>query len=315
MDVFDNFFRLNGYMAEIPILNGNISIFNTIYLDSQKNIYQAPIRSEYRILYFFFGTPQTVTLYMDDEDSHTLNVPANFVLSVSENLCHKFHFIPKDRPCSLIIYYQVTFGSASLDAVTEYIEDEAELIRSFQAAPYSIIPIHNRLMWELSIANEYLKTNTKGDALKIRNQICNILFSVFQQNRFESGKNYQENLKKAISRNTQFQILQYMIENVPLEQASDELHYTPRHIHRLVARCYGGGFSKVSLNYRVSYAMVLLSNTDLSLKDIGELTGFSNEKALVQAFKAVAEISPAKFRKQFSMKRPPSSLNGSNSSV
>ncbi len=307
MREFTNFNLLNGFMGDLPTLSGKISVLNIEYLDRGKNIYQAPICSDYRILYFFFGEPQTVTLCSPESEPLTMTVPADAVLSVSARLRHKFEFMPLVRPATLVIYYQILSGTNVPSPIQEYQNDELELIHAFRLPPYSVTPIHSRLMRELAITNDYLATSTKGDALKLRNQLCNIFLSVFQQNQFAPGANYEEKLQDSLSRNTNFvlrqRILECAFDGVPLKDVSDDLHYTARHIQRLVSRCYGEGFAKVVLNFRVSYLMLLLHETDLPLRDAGRQAGFTNEKMMFQAFKAVTGTTPAKFRKQYEKER------------
>ena len=290
---------LNGFMCNIPILSGKITVYNIQYLESTQNIYQAPICCDYSILYFFLNASQTVELYAPERISIT--VPKHYVFAVREKLRHRFCFMPGTRPCALMIYYQVLFSPSDPDVIECIREDEVDLIRSFQQQPYSLIPINDRMMQELEMMDDYLRTSTKGDVIKLRNQLSNILLSVFQQNRFERGDNYEEKLQQSTNRNIHFALLNCLQERffqgIPLDQVSDELHYTPRHVQRLISRYFGESFSHVMLNFQVSYMMALLHDTDLSLHEICEKVGFANEKAMFQGFKAVTGTSPTQFRK------------------
>lgn len=295
--------RLAGYANEVPCLSGKIKIANIEYLGESQNLYQGPISSEYWILYFFFDNPQDV--YLFSATATHITVPANSVLSVRKEQQHKFSFMTGARPRVLVIYYQLLFGVDELQGIEKnYQQDEKELICLFLSAPYHIMPLNERLETELAMTNEYLRTCTKGDALKIRNQMSNMMLTIFQQNRFEKGGAYIDDPHVAASENLNFVLMRYILESSvsgkSLPQISCELHYTPRHIQRLVTKFYGDSFAKTVMNFRISYAMVLLSDTNLSLSEICEKSGFPDEKALNRKFQAFIGMSPTKFRKNAS---------------
>lgn len=302
MSNLDQLHRLNGYSGQIPFFSGRMHIVNVEYLDKSKNIYyyQAPICSEYRIMYFFFDSPQDVELYKPKKTM--LSIRANHVLSLSEKQRHRFCFMPEVRPNILILYYQFQFRADPAEILTDYLEDEEGLFRAFFRQPYSIMAINQRLMAELEMTNEYLRTSTKGDVLKLRNQMSNIMLTVCQQNNFESGKNFNENLRKALSSNKQSVLMQHILEcvtyDMTLGEVSHELHYVPRHVQRLVSKSYGESFAKTVQNFRISYTMCLLHDTNMSLGEICEKTGFPNEKSMCQSFRTLVGMSPIEFRKR-----------------
>ncbi len=303
MKYLEHLCRLDGYANEVPCLSGRIKIANIEYLDNRQNLYQGLISSEYWILYFFFDYPQDV--YLHTATATHITVPANSVLSVRKEQRHKFSFMAGDRPRVLVIYYQLLFGADELQGIEKsYQQDEKELICLFLSAPYHIMPLNERLESELEMTNEYLRTCTKGDVLKVRNQISNMMLTIFQQNRFEKGSAYTEDPHDAASGNLNFVLMRYILESSvsgkSLPQISDELHYTPRHIQRLVTKFYGDSFAKTVMNFRITYVMVLLSDTDFNLREICEKSGFPDEKALNRKFQEFVGISPTRFRKNLS---------------
>ncbi len=297
---FEYFLLLNGYNVEIPFFSGDLTISNTEYLESCQNIYSYPIKSKYHILYFFFDAHQDI-VFLDKNPERVIRIPSNSVLSVMEGVPHRFVFSSGERPYILVVYYQFSFHAASPE-ISMTAQHEQELIQKFFQRSRSVMPIHDRLFQELASTNEYLRTITKGDALKLRNQFANIFLSVFQQGCFEAGPDQPGLREELLRANTHYHLLlclQDPCANAKLESLSTYLHYTPRHTQRLISNCYGDTFSNVTKGFRISYMMGLLCDTDYSLEKICEMVGFSSNKSMFQAFKAATGMSPSGFRRLY----------------
>lgn len=295
---FEFFPQLNGFRAKIPFLGGILIVSNMEYLENSQNIYSFPICSKYHILYFFFDAPQEI-IFLEDNPAHAIHIPSDSVLAIAKGIAHQFVFSPRKRPRILNIYYQFTYNSVLSSELETPAKHERQLLERFFKYSYSIVPLHKRLLQELAITNEYLRTATQGDVLKLYNQFSNIFLSVFQQGSFESGPDIEALEKENIRRNTHYCLTRYLqtqMENANLESMAASLHYTPRHIQRLISECYGDRFSNVAKGFRISYAMGLLYDTDYSLGKICEMAGFSSGKAMFQAFKTALGMSPSQFR-------------------
>ena len=81
------------------------------------------------------------------------------------------------------------------------------------------------------------------------------------------------------------QIISCAVSGESFAQISERLHYTPRHIQRMVLDYYGESFAKVVTYTRLSYVMALLSDTELSLQEIAMRSGYSSVELMKRRFR------------------------------
>lgn len=298
--MFQEFYKLKGYTGDLSLLSAKVKVANIEFWQGGKSLYQAEICSQYWISYFILDQPQTVEVYTPEPI--TLHLDANSVFSVRKNQRHKFHFICGERPRVLTFHYQIVFGIKPHPTLHRFQETEEELVRGFMEQPYTTMPIHQRLYNELALLNDYMSTGTNGDIIKRENQLTNIMISIFQQNCFDRSRSFITSDKFAKQHNAQYVLIRSILEAAfsgkTLEEIADEYHYTPRHIQRLGTLYYGESFTKVVQNFRITHAMRLLNDTDMSLAEIREEIGIPDEKTMSRIFRATTGMSPTEFRKK-----------------
>ena len=303
----ENLKWLRGYMGELPFFSKKLVIANIDYLDGQQSIYHAPIKSGFRILYFVLSGAQDVKICAGAGE--TLQLREGTVFQVCDGVEHQFLFKAAPRCRMLIVYYRIQPLVKANGDFEPFNRDEEELILSFACRKYVKFPINDRMSRELELLDEYMSTRTCGDALKVQNQLSNIFLSVFQKNSFASGKSIEEDENIHLNRNVRYLMIQSILESAvsgqSLMEISESLHYTPRHIQRMVSDYYGESFSKVVANMRLSYTMALLADTDLTIKEICDRGGYSSVSDMRQRFRAFTGRSPTEFRRDISADKPP----------
>ena len=90
------------------------------------------------------------------------------------------------------------------------------------------------------------------------------------------------------------------IENVDfnINTIADALYLTPAYFSRVFKRKMGMTCIDFIKNYRINLAKELLQNTDLSIQQISEKTGYATVYYFSQQFKQVTGESPGSFRKK-----------------
>lgn len=87
-------------------------------------------------------------------------------------------------------------------------------------------------------------------------------------------------------------------ENARLNDYAKKYGYHPDYISRQIQRVTGMSFKDYVLLRRLEHAEEFLKNTDLSIKEISERTGFSSETSFYQKFKTRYGILPSAFRQK-----------------
>lgn len=298
MSSYEHLDLLSGYMGTLPLYSQKILIFNIQCFHPDQTIYQAEICSNYRILYFVLEGEQTVEVRAPEVKRKTL--PENSVFQVGSGVPHRLLFRPAPRARLFVVYYKVVPQLRDSGDFEPFTKDEEDLVLGFLRQMYSAFPIGRRMRSEIALLDEYMSTRTCGDALKVRNQLANIFLSIFQQDSYEQGKSCGDSAEY-LERNTMHMLLRQIIacaaSGESLAQISERLHYTPRHIQRMVMDYYGESFTKVVNYTRLSDVMAMLTDTDLSLREIALRSGYSSVELMNRRFKQLTGMPLASFRR------------------
>lgn len=88
-------------------------------------------------------------------------------------------------------------------------------------------------------------------------------------------------------------------QELKLSQVAKHLHVSPRYLSRLFTEELGQSYTQYVRKERIRQAVVLLSSTDLSIKQIAEETGFDTVHYFTAVFKSEMGEPPGQFRKKF----------------
>lgn len=88
--------------------------------------------------------------------------------------------------------------------------------------------------------------------------------------------------------------------NLKLTEIAKHLHISGRHLSRIFLKEAGISYSEYIQNVRMQRAATLLKTSDLPIKDIAEITGFSTVNYFTRVFTSKFRSSPGKFRSLYS---------------
>lgn len=94
-------------------------------------------------------------------------------------------------------------------------------------------------------------------------------------------------------------ILEHYGEDISLENVAESAGYSRTHYSKLFKDFYKISFYDFLQDVRVQAATKLLTDTDLSISDIGSSSGFSSSSTLNRVFKQETGYSPREYRKDF----------------
>lgn len=96
---------------------------------------------------------------------------------------------------------------------------------------------------------------------------------------------------------SQYIELHYM-ENLYLDHMAEVLGTSPKYFSNYFKKTFGINFVEYLNKVRLSHAREFLKNTDLSVAEIGEKTGYMNSSTFTTTFKKYNGISPSEYRKK-----------------
>lgn len=90
----------------------------------------------------------------------------------------------------------------------------------------------------------------------------------------------------------------HYMDNLHLDHMAEKLQTTPKYFSNFFKRTFAINFVEYLNKVRLHQAKQLLKNTELSISEIGEKTGYLNASTFTTTFKKHYGISPSEYRKQ-----------------
>lgn len=168
-----------------------------------------------------------------------------------------------------------------------------------------VLPDRNRtaaiLLW-VSI----LKLGSSDNTIYLKNNIDSLAITLF----WSILKDFE---KEILSRNTKqvesstsnlvYQAKLFILDNLSksmtLKDIADHLHISERHLSRLFNQELGQSFTTFIRKERIRKAGILLSDSNIPIKDIAEQTGFSSVHYFTNVFSSEMDMPPGQFRERF----------------
>ncbi len=152
-----------------------------------------------------------------------------------------------------------------------------------------------------------------SDVLPIQNLIENLIWTLLNDtpnkrniNQTTMGLlflqliNYTDRLVSQENEDTVVHVLRYIEENYQsgsLADLAEILHYDASTLSREIKNKTGKNYTALIQDKRLSQACFMLKNTDLTIEEIAEKTGYENVSFFFRLFKSRFGISPREYRK------------------
>lgn len=305
---------------EQKIINGDLSIDKSLYMENNKNIINSKkmladgeliaVRPHTRFVHFPEHSHDYVeVVYM--AKGKTLHIIDGEQIELKEGellfLCQsaKQEILPageNDIAVNFII-------------LPEFFDSALEMMENREA------PLFKFLLDCLQNSDSNIKfLHFKvSDILPVQNLVENLLWTLVYKsggrgsvNRFTMGLlllqlvTYSERLvSKRNEDSFVFKVLSYIEENYKtssLAELSEIMHYDKSTLSRAIRNKTGKNFIELVQEKRLSKACFLLKNTTLSVDDVSEFVGYDNVSFFHRLFKKYYGISPRKYRIDFAKK-------------
>lgn len=115
--------------------------------------------------------------------------------------------------------------------------------------------------------------------------------------RVAAMRNYDPKSKLNPAFISQYIELHYM-ENLYLDHMAEVLDTSSKYFSNYFKKTFGVNYVEYLNKVRLSHAREYLKNTDLSIAEIGEKTGYTNSSTFTTTFKKYCGVSPSEYRKK-----------------
>ena len=209
---------------------------------------------------------------------------------------------PEDPMKEYSLYFKLS-DQKNADSDLSFNSPEAQAVfTAFMSHPFWIGQDSQSLQPQMQHFLDELAQCRFGFALRSKAILLQILVSIV--------RNYQDISRptvglNALSASTEQQatviIERYFLteyRDLSLDELCRRLHLSPRQTERLLQKLYGKNFSQKKTESRMSAAVMLLTETDLSIAQIAEELGYASAPYFSSTFRGYFKVSPNYYRKQ-----------------
>lgn len=199
-------------------------------------------------------------------------------------------------------YFNIIFDFNLLESDTShcYLNFFKAIYEHAKTVPVYIKP-NEPLSTLLTPHIKYLIDNRKqkfsGDELMVKSNLYAIIHHI---NKF-CTETSDMSLKLESNYNKIKEVLMYVSEHysekLTVENAATLINYSPNYFSKLFHELTGTSFIQYVINYRLDVAHEKLENTNLTITEIAEETGFSNLPYFTRTFSAKYGTTPKAYRK------------------
>lgn len=126
-----------------------------------------------------------------------------------------------------------------------------------------------------------------------------VKIKLMRQTLSEKTKHHQNITLSSAVQEVIKQVHQSYAEDISLKQLSEELHMNVMYLGQLFKKEVGVSLSKYLNDYRIEQAKTLLTQTNLTVAEIGFKVGYQNQAYFYRVFKSVANKSPKEYRNDY----------------
>lgn len=197
------------------------------------------------------------------------------------NIIFDFNLLESDMSYCYLNFFKPIYERTKI--VPVYIKDSEPL--SSLITPHIKYLIDNR------------KQKFSGDELMVKSNLYAIIHHI---NKF-CTETSDLSLKLESNYNKIKEVLMYVQEHysekLTVEDAATLINYSPNYFSKLFHELTGTSFIQYVINYRLDIANEKLTNTNLTITEIAEETGFSNLPYFTRTFTAKFGTTPNAYRK------------------
>lgn len=153
-------------------------------------------------------------------------------------------------------------------------------------------PYIRQLVWE----NTYISAPMRDDNVDhLMYILLNHMSAAFHQR--DPADSY--NLYQSALQGIRIAMQSSLYNPLSADEVAKQIGISKPHFQHLYTQQFGISFQQDYIQMRINYAKDLLETSSLSLEQIAEICGYSNEVHFYRQFKSCVEMTPARYRKHF----------------
>jgi AraC-like DNA-binding protein len=143
-----------------------------------------------------------------------------------------------------------------------------------------------------SMLEEYEKKQTSWETV-LGNLLTNLIIKMLRKTELGIGKSEMDGIWQSLSE----YIDQNLDSRLTLAALAEKCFYNPSYFSRIFKEKFGVSLTEYITRRRLSHAITLLSESVLSVEEIGERVGFPDKSSLYHAFSRYLGTTPGEYRR------------------
>ena len=143
-----------------------------------------------------------------------------------------------------------------------------------------------------SMLEEYEEKQTSWETV-LGNLLTNLIIKMLRKTELGIGKSEMDGIWQSLSE----YIDQNLDSRLTLAALAEKCFYNPSYFSRIFKEKFGVSLTEYITRKRLSHAIMLLSESVLSVEEIGECVGFPDKNSLYHAFSRYLGTTPGEYRR------------------
>ena len=143
-----------------------------------------------------------------------------------------------------------------------------------------------------SMLEEYEEKQTSWETV-LGNLLTNLIIKMLRKTELDIGKSEMDGIWQSLSE----YIDQNLDSRLTLAALAEKCFYNPSYFSRIFKEKFGVSLTEYITRKRLSHAIMLLSESELSVEEIGECVGFPDKNSLYHAFSRYLGTTPGEYRR------------------
>lgn len=227
----------------------------------------------------------------------TVIVNTGCVVFKHKNLYHRATFVNNLPYENFSIRFTDKVIKPLIDALSQEMFDslfEDIVIRISEKGKQQLLTILENIEMEWNIYDE---NRSKVSGLMLESLLNEFVITVFRERVFDINPELSLSPKHQPLIDALRYIEKNFRKNPSLTETALAINISPSHLSKLFSQYLNTSYSRFLNEEKINHAQKLLVNTNLSMVEIAEQSGFSNSNYFCDAFKKFLGTSPLKFRK------------------
>ncbi len=224
---------------------------------------------------------------------------------ISEDKVAKTTLYPLKYPIQIETQIKTAFMEYDEEEFRECIHKMREYCRKEACSPQNMkeaaIRCFLAVMSAAKESNRIPLTVTTKDKLEILskaiswNQIESVFMQIFEM---QDSNGRKKNLTSPLIQRAMQYICEYYNQGIKLEEIANNVNVSEEYLSTQFRKETGKTFSTIMREYKVEKVKELLSGTDLRMRQIADMAGYSDAKYMSRVFKEEVGMLPSEYRKK-----------------